>query len=192
MFSFLRGMTLFNIESKQNIVAVHCNHGKGRTGTAIITFFLLIGYAHSASECLKFYNFKRFNKETYGVDQPCQVRYLNYIEKLIQQPNIDKKLACYHLKQVTHKGLNENYYISIKSTRNQELVYDKIYCNSSIAQTPNKFLISDIFIELYQGNWMGGKRISRINYNLYFMDNTLTVKFHGKDIKVDHNHLKDF
>ena len=192
MFSFLRGKILFNIESKQNIVAVHCNHGKGRTGTAIITFFLLIGYAHSASRGLKFYNYHRFSKETYGVDQPCQVRYLNYIEKLIQAPSINKKLACYHLKQFTHRGLNEDYYISIKSTRNQEIIYDKISFNSSIAQTPNKFMISDIFIELYLGNWMGDKRISRINYNLYFLDNTLTVKFQGRDIKVDHNHSKDF
>ena len=32
-------------EDKNRVVAVHCNHGKGRTGTAIISFFLLIGYS---------------------------------------------------------------------------------------------------------------------------------------------------
>ena len=62
---------------------MHCNHGKGRTGTSIIAFMLLIGFFKSAKECLQFYNSKRFNKETYGVDQPCQLRYLNYISEVI-------------------------------------------------------------------------------------------------------------
>lgn len=79
MYEFLRGKSWNIVGDKSRVVAVHCNHGKGRTGTAIISFFLLIGYSHSAVECLKFYNCRRFNKETYGVDQPCQVRYLNFI-----------------------------------------------------------------------------------------------------------------
>jgi protein-tyrosine phosphatase len=28
---------------KDGVVAVHCNHGKGRTGTAIIAFILYMG-----------------------------------------------------------------------------------------------------------------------------------------------------
>jgi protein tyrosine phosphatase len=68
--------------SPKAVVAVHCNHGKGRTGTSIISLFLLIGYHKSAKESLLFYNSKRFNKCTYGVDQPCQLRYLNYVEQL--------------------------------------------------------------------------------------------------------------
>ena len=62
-----------------SIICFHCNHGKGRTGTAIISLLLLIGFEKSAKECLDFYNSKRFNKCTYGVDQPCQLRYLNFI-----------------------------------------------------------------------------------------------------------------
>ena len=68
-----------NEAESKGVVAVHCNHGKGRTGTAIISLLLLICYFKSAKDCLKFYNSKRFNKSTYGVDQPCQLRYLGYI-----------------------------------------------------------------------------------------------------------------
>lgn len=64
---------------------MHCNHGKGRTGTAIIAFILYVGYFTSAAECLNFYNRQRFNVQTYGVDQPCQRRYLNYVAAILNQ-----------------------------------------------------------------------------------------------------------
>ena len=57
-------------------MAVHCNHGKGRTGTSIIALFLLVGFHSTARESLHFYNQKRFSLASYGVDQPCQLRYL--------------------------------------------------------------------------------------------------------------------
>jgi protein-tyrosine phosphatase len=61
------------------VVAVHCNHGKGRTGTAIIGFMLYIGLYQKSAEALAFYNSRRFSSEDYGVDQPCQTRYLNFL-----------------------------------------------------------------------------------------------------------------
>jgi len=47
--------------SKDGVIAIHCNHGKGRTGTGIISFMILIGYIDSAEVCLKLYNNKRFS-----------------------------------------------------------------------------------------------------------------------------------
>lgn len=70
-------------------------------------------------------------------------------------PSIKKKLPCFHLTSVSEKGLNENYFIRIKSTKTQETIYDKVYINKPILQTPNKFIMSDIFIELFSENWMG-------------------------------------
>ena len=86
------------------MIAIHCNHGKGRTGTAIISFMLLIGYIHEAEECLKLYNCKRFSSSDYGVDQPCQLRYLNYLEQVTKQESICPKLAFYRLNQITYTG----------------------------------------------------------------------------------------
>jgi len=42
-------------EDKERVVAVHCNSGKGRTGTAICVFLLFAGYFDSIDDCLKFY-----------------------------------------------------------------------------------------------------------------------------------------
>lgn len=80
------------------------------------------------------------------MDQPCQIRYLNYIERLVKANSINAKLKCLHLKNVTHKGLDGNYYVRIKSTRTQQNIYEKVYLNTNITQSANKFLISDIFI----------------------------------------------
>jgi len=107
----------------ERVVAVHCNHGKGRTGSAIIAFMVLVGYFRSARDCLKYYNSKRFNKKTYGVDQPCQVRYLNFIEQLVNSAKISPKLICYRIKKITNRGLNDNYFVTIRRTRTQEIVY---------------------------------------------------------------------
>jgi protein-tyrosine phosphatase len=98
---------------KDGVVAVHCNHGKGRTGTAIIAFILYMGLYDKAQEALAFYNCRRFISNNYGVDQPCQTRYLTYIEKIKNTPAISKRLIAYQLTVARHKGLSNKYFIQI-------------------------------------------------------------------------------
>ena len=43
-------------------MTVHCNHGKGRTGTCIIAFMLYAREFSTAEEALTFYNKKRRHK----------------------------------------------------------------------------------------------------------------------------------
>ena len=38
--NFYQVLLVINLESKDGVIAVHCNHGKGRTGTSIIAFML--------------------------------------------------------------------------------------------------------------------------------------------------------
>jgi protein-tyrosine phosphatase len=82
MYEYLKSKWFVIAENKKNVVAVHCNHGKGRTGTTIICFLMFTGFFHKYDEALKFYNMRRFVSLTYGVSQPCQKRYLNYFEIL--------------------------------------------------------------------------------------------------------------
>ena len=88
---------------------------------------ILIGYINSAEVCLKLYNNKRFSAEDYGVDQPCQLRYLKYIEQLVSTPKINTKLPFYRLKMVTHTGgLDERYFIKVTATRTQLEIIDHL------------------------------------------------------------------
>lgn len=88
-------------------MAVHCNHGKGRTGTAIIAYLLYSGEFDDFKTALKFYNKRRFTGSNYGVDQPCQLRYLNYFKSFLDLPLdfVKKPLIAFRLTKVHLKGL---------------------------------------------------------------------------------------
>ena len=40
---------------EENVIIVHCNSGKGRTGTAICALLLFLGYFKNVDDCLRFY-----------------------------------------------------------------------------------------------------------------------------------------
>ena len=76
----------------ENVVAVNCTAGKGRTGTIICCylifsgkiFFYLIGRFNDANDALEYYSKKRFNKGE-DVTQPSQKRYIFYFERILRE-----------------------------------------------------------------------------------------------------------
>ena len=84
MRKFCEDAKNFLDENEENIIAVHCKAGKGRTGTMISCLLLYMKTFDTASECLQFYGMMRAENAK-GVTIPSQIRYVNYFEKILKQ-----------------------------------------------------------------------------------------------------------
>ncbi|XP_055982345.1 phosphatidylinositol 3,4,5-trisphosphate 3-phosphatase TPTE2-like [Sorex fumeus] len=95
----LREMLVFCMEVKkwlaednENIVAVHCKGGKGRTGTMICAYLLAGEIFLTAEESLFYFGERRTDKTTstkfQGVETPSQSRYVTYFESVKYNHNL--------------------------------------------------------------------------------------------------------
>jgi hypothetical protein len=75
-------------EHPENVVAVHCKGGKGRTGTMVCAWLLYSKSDFYAEQVLKMFAHKRTDEaaaksgDRVGVDGPSQIRYVEMFEKL--------------------------------------------------------------------------------------------------------------
>lgn len=98
---------------------MHCNHGKGRTGTIIVSLLIFLNFFDDVGEALQFYSKRRFEEEGYGVTQPCQIRYIQYFSALLKDKKIN--LVPYCLREVWFRGTYhlDDCYILTKSVRSK-------------------------------------------------------------------------
>lgn len=111
------------------MVCFHCNHGKGRTGSAIICLILFTGFFSEWYETLKFYNKRRFSGENYGVSQPCQLRYIKYFNEVLKKKKegtLLEKLVAYKWTGLAMEGLDDSYYLTISSVRSSTNKHYKV------------------------------------------------------------------
>ena len=91
-------------ENNENIVAIHCKAGKGRTGTFISCLLLYLNIFDNAADCLKYYGMMRVENGR-GVTVPSQIRYVFYFEQILKKnipdPIVFKKLCITKVRMVT-------------------------------------------------------------------------------------------
>jgi phosphatidylinositol-3,4,5-trisphosphate 3-phosphatase/dual-specificity protein phosphatase PTEN len=83
MMPFCEDAKKFLDEDKDNIIAVHCKAGKGRTGTLICCLLMYMNIFDTTDECLQYYGMMRVANGK-GVTIPSQIRYVKYFEKILK------------------------------------------------------------------------------------------------------------
>ena len=89
LVSFCKQATSFLNMHPQNVVAVHCRGGKGRTGTFCSSLLVWTGFSSTAAHAMEYFASRRtdtlrnsiFSSDiVQGVASPSQIRYVHYIE----------------------------------------------------------------------------------------------------------------
>ena len=83
MKPFCEDAKQFLDEDENNVIAVHCKAGKGRTGTLICCLLMYLKVFDTADECLQYYGMMRVENGK-GVTIPSQIRYVNYFETILK------------------------------------------------------------------------------------------------------------
>lgn len=119
-------MYQYLLENDKNVIVVHWNAGKGRTGTSISCFLIYSGLAQTAEDAIKYYGRKRFSHGQ-GVTQPSQIRYVKYFEaiykKKVQWPVLKKLKSLYFVGVPWLNGKTAKLYFEILDAKSMDVLY---------------------------------------------------------------------
>lgn len=185
-----------------NVVAVNCRAGKGRTGTVICCYLLYTGRFSSPDEVFTYYSIKRFFKGE-GVTQPSQRRYVEYFYLMLTQ---NKRYFPYRIKinSITIKDFDKSnrngqniypfcdfyYNNSDKITSSTKGSYFKqrsvIVMNNTACITDSDFsyeVAGDVTIKISLNEMFFIKKLGKISFNTAFLDKDQTeIIFHANEV----------
>ena len=187
-------------ESEQNVVAIHCKAGKGRTGTFICCLLLYLGIFDTADECMKYYGLMRVGAEK-GVTIPSQKRYVNYFECIIKnkiptpltyKSVCIKSLKIYTIPNFSKFGASCTPTFTIKngskvlkySEYQKKKTYDCLsYKSISFPlNIPGFSVAGDVLITFYHIQFFGNAKMFKFWFNTNFLPQKGILEIEKKNL----------
>ncbi|KAM9958120.1 hypothetical protein ACTFIW_013100 [Dictyostelium discoideum] len=200
---FCNDMEMWLDQNPENVVAVHCKAGKGRTGTMLACWLLYNKQCQTGSESMRLFANKRTHNSK-GVTIPSQIRYVRYFEALLQYgkpipkpPSITKVLSMIKMNSLPNFNIGGGCepYLSIvqqgksvfyskpvklkKGTIHQQVELD---CG-------NILLVNDVQIQFFNRNSKG--HMFSYCFHTAFIEGT-KIHIRRQEIDKAHKDLKHF
>ncbi|CAK88457.1 unnamed protein product (macronuclear) [Paramecium tetraurelia] len=171
----------FICQDKQNVVAIHCKAGKGRTGVMICCYMLFSGMFNNSYEAMRFYGIMR-TKNKKGVTIPSQIRYILYFEKALSfgfeaQDIPQNKIQISQIRLITIPIMNCqnscNPYILIQNNQSKILVSKfQIVKDSFIIFMTDAVVEGDTRIICYNKSLLSKQIMFQFWFHTSFLDDT--------------------
>ncbi|KAM3600970.1 uncharacterized protein V6R79_005339 [Siganus canaliculatus] len=117
----------------QNIIAIHCKGGKGRTGTMVCTWLIDSDQFENAQESLDYFGERRTDKSRsskfQGVETPSQSRYVGYYEVMKNKfnrqlpPPQSLRIKSIRIHSIAGVGKGDGSDLKVKIIVKKELVF---------------------------------------------------------------------
>uniref|UniRef100_A0A3Q0RY39 Transmembrane phosphatase with tensin homology n=1 Tax=Amphilophus citrinellus TaxID=61819 RepID=A0A3Q0RY39_AMPCI len=133
MLKYTAGVREWMSADPQNVIAIHCKGGKGRTGTMVCTWLIDSDQFESAQDSLEYFGERRTDKSQsskfQGVETPSQSRYVGYYEimknKFNRQlpPPKSLRIKSIRIHSIAGVGKGDGSDIKVKIIVKKDLVF---------------------------------------------------------------------
>ena len=190
----------YMLENDNNVIAVHCLAGKGRTGSFINAILFTSGQFETIEDANHFYRLLRAVHVTY----PSQIRYLNYFVNFLkngtsQMSFNNKRISKVELRSADKKFLeNSEFVVKILDFEKNILLSvvklssgvtnivpidnpTSLFAKSENVEKWSNDSSKDILIKMTQPGYFSTTKNFRLNFSMLFSTSDFTV-FKTKDI----------
>jgi phosphatidylinositol-3,4,5-trisphosphate 3-phosphatase/dual-specificity protein phosphatase PTEN len=174
----------------ENVVAMHCKAGKGRTGVMVCAYLIFSGFCDRADDAMRFYGVQRtFNGK--GVTIPSQHRYIRYFERYLLSPVLSRhasRLTGFRLAGLPKDAYKVKATVSVNNLRVFRSEHAKTLDRSAVIPlgTAPVLLCGDVKVEVrfFTGARGSSEKLCAFWFNTNFVDGqTLLVPKAGLDGK---------
>ncbi|BFZ15305.1 hypothetical protein BsWGS_18344 [Bradybaena similaris] len=145
MIDFVANARDWMAADKDNVFALHCKGGKGRTGTMTCTWLIDSGLLENAQESLEYFRDRRTDLSKgstfQGVETPSQSRYVGYYERLKNEfngqlpPNKELRLVTLKITGINSVGRGDGSDLFMELRQNGQLIFTCFLCLQKNCET---------------------------------------------------------